>query len=135
MNGNKGPCYSCQAYRLLKFVFVVIPVVAGIDKFLNVLTNWSVYLSPMARDMLGDHVAAFLMLVGVVEIIAGLLVLWKPQIFAYVVGIWLLLISLNLLFGGQFYDVAARDFALALSAFALARLSHAHPRHKRNNVG
>lgn len=113
-----------QAFRILQFAFVVAPIIAGLDKFFNFLTNWQRYLSPTALETLQHHSHTFMIIVGIVEIIAGLGVLFKPKIFAYIVALWLLAIILNLLIGRHFYDVALRDFGLFLGALALARLSH-----------
>ncbi|HEY5235039.1 MAG TPA: hypothetical protein VIJ14_02575 [Rhabdochlamydiaceae bacterium] len=113
-----------QAYRILQVVFVLLPIIAGLDKFFYNLTNWSDYLSPMAWKMIDGHDRAFFMVVGVVEIIAGLGVLFRPRIFAYVVALWFLLIIVNLLMlGGVYYDIALRDIGLMLSAFALGKLA------------
>ncbi len=113
-----------QAYRVLQVVFVLLPIIAGLDKFFYYLTNWADYLSPMAWQMIDGHDRAFFMIVGVVEIIAGLGVLFRPRIFAYVVAVWLLLIVVNLLMlGGVYYDVALRDIGLLFSAFALGKLA------------
>lgn len=117
-----------QAYYLLCFVFVVIPVVAGLDKFFHVLVDWDQYLSPFAIKMIGGHVSIFMKLAGVVEIIAGLGVLFKPKIFSYIVALWLALIVINLIDLQGYYDIAARDVGLCLSAFALSRLSKVYGR-------
>jgi hypothetical protein len=114
---SREPAHT--AYILLKIVFVVIPIIAGIDKFFNLLTNWSQY-SFLA---FGKFDAAVLMAIGVIEVIAGVGVYFKPKIFANIVGIWLALIIVNLLLIGQFFDIAARDLGLCLSAFALGRLA------------
>ena len=116
-----GPAY--EAYQILRVGFVVAPIVAGLDKFLNLLVNWEQYLPPFANKMVGGHGHEFMLVVGVIEIIAGIGVFFKPRVFAYVVTAWLLLIVVNLLMIPGFYDVALRDFGLALSALALARLS------------
>jgi hypothetical protein len=112
-----------QAYRILQVVFVVAPILSGFDKFFYMLANWSNYLSPFALNMLDGHDRAFFAVIGVVEIIAGLGVLFRPRIFAYVVSVWLLLIVVNLLITGQYFDVALRDIGLMLSAFALGKLA------------
>jgi uncharacterized membrane protein YphA (DoxX/SURF4 family) len=108
---------------LLKFTYGLIPVVAGADKFTNLLTNWSHYLNPTLKTMLpfGDHV--FMMIVGVIEIVAGVLVFLNPQKGAYLVSVWLILIALSLLASGSYLDVAVRDIAMAIGAFSLAKLS------------
>ena len=108
---------------LLKFTYGLVPIVAGLDKFTNLLTHWEKYLSPALIPMLPFSAHTFMMIVGVIEIIAGVGVLLKPKIFGYVVGLWLLGIIVNLLMIPGYYDVALRDLGLALGAFALARLS------------
>ncbi|HUD01505.1 MAG TPA: hypothetical protein VMR37_04210 [Rhabdochlamydiaceae bacterium] len=123
MSRYKGD-HAHQAFRILQVVFVLLPIIAGLDKFFSYLTNWSDYLSPMAWQMIDGHADAFFMVVGVIEIIAGLGVLFKPRIFAYIVSAWLLLIVINLLIlGGLYYDVALRDIGLMFSAFALGKLA------------
>jgi hypothetical protein len=114
---------AVEAYRILHLAFTVAPIVAGLDKFFNVLVNWEKYLPSFVNNMVGGHGHELMMAVGVVEIIAGLGVAFKPKIFAYVVAAWLLLIIVNLLMIPGYYDVALRDFGLALGALALARLS------------
>ena len=111
------------AYRLLRFVFVAAPIVAGLDKFFRVLVNWDVYLSPLVPALFGIAPRTFMIGVGVVEIAAGLLVAVKPRIGGIVVGAWLLGIVANLLTVPGFYDIALRDLGLAFSAFALSLLS------------
>jgi hypothetical protein len=108
---------------LLKFTYGIIPIVAGADKFTNLLTDWSHYLSPSLSHILpvSDHL--FMMIVGVIEIIAGLLVFLNPQKGAYLVSAWLVLIALSLLASGNYLDVAVRDLAMAIGAFSLAKLS------------
>ena len=113
-----------QAFRILQLGFVVAPIVAGLDKFFNILVNWPMYASPIALRVTGASGPAFMKVAGVIEMIAGVLVAFKPRIGAYVVGLWLLGIVANLLSIPGFYDIALRDFGLALGAFALARLSH-----------
>lgn len=108
---------------LLKYVFVIVPIVAGLDKFFNILVQWDTYLAPSTLDLLPFSGATFMMIVGVIEIIAGLIVLLKTQIGAYIVSIWLLLIALSLISTWWHPDVAVRDLVMAISAFCLARLS------------
>lgn len=116
-----GPAY--EAYRILHVGFTVAPIVAGLDKFFNLLVNWEQYLPPFVSNLLGGYGHELMLVVGVIEIIAGLGVFFKPKVFAYVVSAWLLLIIVNLLMIPGYYDVALRDFGLALAALALARLS------------
>ncbi|RMA57050.1 hypothetical protein [Ulvibacter antarcticus] len=108
---------------LLKFTFGLVPIAAGADKFLNLLTNWEHYLSPGLVDMLPFGPDVFMMIIGVVEIVAGIIVLTKTKLGAYIVSAWLLLIALSLLFTWHEVDVAVRDIVMAISAFVLAKLT------------
>jgi hypothetical protein len=117
-----GPAY--QAYQILHVAFVVAPIVAGLDKFFNLLVNWEQYLPSFVNRMVGGHGHELMLAAGVIEIIAGLGVLFKPKFFAYVVSAWLFMIVVNLLMIPGYYDIALRDFGLALGALALARLSY-----------
>jgi hypothetical protein len=117
-----------QAYTLLYIGFTVAPIVAGLDKFFDVLVDWDAYLAPIANRLLAGHGHAFMHVVGVIEIVAGVGVALRPRVFSYVVAAWLLGIILNLLLIPPsnplpHYDVALRDFGLFLGALALARLS------------
>jgi hypothetical protein len=112
-----------QAYAFLYAGFIALPIVAGLDKFFDLLTNWDTYLAPIIPQTLGISAHTFMLIVGVIEIVAGLIVALRPQIGAYIVGLWLLGIIVNLLIHQAAYDVALRDFGLLLGAFALARLS------------
>ena len=114
-----------QAFMILRFGFTVAPILAGLDKFFDLLVDWDKYLSPMANNVLGGHGHQFMMAVGVIEVIAGIGVALKPRVFAYIVSIWLVLIIVNLLSIPGYYDVALRDLGLALGALALGRLSSA----------
>jgi hypothetical protein len=122
-----------EAYRILHLAFIVAPIVAGLDKFFNLLVNWEQYLPSFANRLLGGHGHEFMLVVGVIEIVAGLGVAFMPRIFAYVVSLWLLLIVVNLLMIPGYYDVALRDFGLALAALALARLSRGVEPRSANN--
>jgi hypothetical protein len=112
-----------QAYHILHWGFVAAPTIAGLDKFAQLLTNWDKYLAPTVTRLLPMRPHAFMLLVGVIEIIAGLVVALRPRIGAYVVAAWLVGIIVNLLLLGRYYDVALRDFGMMLGALALARLS------------
>src|SRR6266498_2428295 len=102
-----------QAYRILHFGFAVAPIVAGLDKFFGLLVNWDQYLPSFVNNMVGGHGHSLMYLVGVIEIIAGLGVWFKPRIFAYVVAAWLFLIIGNLLMIPGYFDVALRDIEVA----------------------
>jgi uncharacterized membrane protein YphA (DoxX/SURF4 family) len=112
-----------QAYTLLHLAFVVAPIVAGLDKFTNLLVDWSNYLAPVAVNLLPMSGDAFMYIVGVIEIVAGIVVLLRPRFGGYLVAVWLWGIILNLLLIPGYFDVALRDFGLSLGALALARLS------------
>lgn len=120
-----------QAYEILHWGFVAAPVIAGLDKFPQLLTSWDAYLAPVLARPLGGSVHAFMMVVGVIEIVAGLLVAVRPRIGAYVVAAWLAGIIVNLLLSGKYFDIALRDFGLCLGALALARLAQVHDRPRR----
>lgn len=112
-----------QAFQILRIGFTVAPILMGLDKFLGLLVNWDQYLPGFVNNMLGGRGHEFMYLVGVIEIVAGVGVLLKPKIFAYVVAAWLGLIIVNLLMIPGYFDVALRDFGLLLAALALGRLS------------
>ncbi|AIZ65162.1 tRNA (5-methylaminomethyl-2-thiouridylate)-methyltransferase [Hymenobacter sp. DG25B] len=115
---------------MLRFTYGLIPIVAGADKFTNLLTNWEAYLNPALVRMLPFSAHTFMLLVGIIEIIAGVLVLWRPRVGAWVVMAWLIAIALTLITSGRYLDVAVRDLAMAVGAWSLARLSAGvHPHH------
>jgi uncharacterized membrane protein HdeD (DUF308 family) len=109
--------------NVLKYTFGLVPIIAGLDKFTNILTDWSHYISSGFEAMLPFETGTFMMIVGIIEIIAGVLVFLKPKIGAYVVMAWLIAIALTLVFGGHYFDVAVRDLVMAVGAFSLAKLS------------
>ena len=110
-----------QAFQLLHWGFAILPIVAGIDKFTMLLVDWTKYLADPVARAIPAH--TFMMVVGGIEIIAGLIVAFRPSIGGYVVAFWLWGIIANLLVVGSYYDVALRDFGLSLGALALARLA------------
>ncbi len=109
--------------NLLKLTFGIVPIVAGFDKFINLLTNWEKYIHPGIAGMLPFSPHTFMMIVGVIEIIAGVMVLVKPAIGGYIVAAWLAVIALTLLASGNYLDIAVRDLVMAIGAFSLARLA------------
>jgi uncharacterized membrane protein YphA (DoxX/SURF4 family) len=114
------------AWWALRLGLGIMPIAAGIDKFFNKLTDWSMYLSPLATKLVPLTAAAFMHIVGVVEIIAGIVVLSRwTKIGSYIVMTWLLAIAANLLTTGMFYDLAVRDVELAIAAFSLSQLAAA----------
>src|SRR3954467_1105618 len=117
-----------QAFLLLRTVFTVAPVVFGLDKFANVLTDWPQYLAPWIDRIVPGTAQQAMYLVGVVEVLAGVLVAVAPRIGAWVVAAWLAGIIVNLLTIPGFYDIALRDFGLLVAAVALAPLAEGpHP--------
>lgn len=119
---------SYQAYQILRFGFTVAPIAMGLDKFFHFLVDWDKYLPPVVNNFTGGHGHQLMMAVGVIEVVAGIGVAFKPRIFAYIVSIWLILIIANLLLIPGYYDVALRDLGLALGALALGRLSQTFDR-------
>ena len=117
-----------QAFLLLRTVFTVAPIAFGIDKFLGWLTDWEQYLAPWVNDLVPGDAHQAMLVVGAIEIVAGVLVAVRPQIGGYVVALWLAGIILNLVTMGEFLDVALRDFGLLVGALALARLAGLHAR-------
>ena len=115
--------YDHQAFQILRFGFTVAPILAGADKFFHLLVNWDQYLPAVVNKLTGGHGHELMLLVGVIEIVAGIGVAVKPRIFAYVVAAWLFLIICNLLAIPGYFDVVLRDLGLLLGALALARLS------------
>jgi len=110
-------------FNLLKLTFGIVPIVAGLDKFTNLLTHWENYIHPGIAGMIPFAPHTFMMIVGVIEIIAGIIVLAKPAIGGYIVAAWLTLIALTLLASGNYLDVAVRDLVMAIGAFSLARIA------------
>jgi uncharacterized membrane protein YphA (DoxX/SURF4 family) len=108
-------------WTILKYTFVIVPVVAGLDKFTNLLTNWEQYLHPGIAAMLPAH--TFMIIVGIIEIIAGIIVFVKPELGGYIVMAWLIGIALQLIASGKYFDIAVRDLSMSVGAYSLARLS------------
>ena len=110
-------------FNLLKLTFGIVPIVAGLDKFTNLLTDWEKYLNPNIANILPFSPRIFMLMVGVIEIIAGVLVLVKPLAGGYVVAAWLTVIAISLLAWGSYLDIAIRDLVMAISSFSMARIS------------
>ena len=124
------PAY--QAFFLLRTVFTVAPIVFGLDKFANVLTDWPQYLAPWIDDIVPGTAQQAMYAVGVTEVLAGVLVAVAPRFGAWVVAAWLAGIILNLLTIPGFYDIALRDFGLLVGAVALARLAQRYAPARRS---
>lgn len=112
-----------QLQNTIQLTFGIVPIVAGLDKFTNILTNWADYLSADMKAMLPVDPSVFMKSVGIIEIIAGILVLARPLIGAYIVMAWLICIALQLIIGGHYFDVAVRDLVMAIGAFTLAHIT------------
>ena len=113
-----------HAWWTLRIGLGLTPIIAGLDKYFNVLTNWEMYLNPLVPQLLHLSPSMFMHIVSVVEIAAGVLVFTRfARYAAYIVMAWLLAISASLVAQGQFLDIAVRDVGLALGAFALAKLT------------
>jgi hypothetical protein len=123
-----NPAY--QAFLTLRVGFVVAPILFGLDKFTNLLVDWTTYLAPAVDRLVPGSATGAMLAVGVVEIVAGLVVAVRPKVGGYLVAAWLAGIIGNLLLLGDHYDIALRDLGLLLAALALARLATAfHPTH------
>lgn len=107
---------------ILHWTYGLFPIAAGADKFTHILTDWNQYLAPTVTDIIPLTPQAFMSIVGVIEIIAGIIVLIKPRVGSLIVGCWLLAIALNLLLTGQYFDIAVRDIVMAIGAFSLFTL-------------
>lgn len=112
------------AFWTLRIAFGLMAFLAGLDKFLNLLTNWEQYVSPLVLAVVPLSAGALMRAAGVVEMVVGVAVLFGlTRLGGYVVAAWLSLIALTLVTTGHFFDVAVRDLVLACGAFTLARLS------------
>jgi uncharacterized membrane protein YphA (DoxX/SURF4 family) len=115
-----------QAFLLLRVAYTIAPIAFGLDKFFNILVDWPQYLAPWIDDILPGDASDAMHLVGVIEILAGLMVAVKPRYGAPLVAAWLAGIIINLLTYSGYYDIALRDFGLMLGALTLARLAWAY---------
>jgi uncharacterized membrane protein YphA (DoxX/SURF4 family) len=118
------PAY--QAFVLLRIAFTAAPILFGLDKFFGVMVDWEQYLAPWIDDIVPGSASTAMHLVGVVEIVAGILVALKPRYGAYIVAAWLAGIIVNLLTYSGYYDIALRDFGLMLGALTLGRLAQVY---------
>ena len=117
------PAY--QGFALLWLGFTVAPILFGLDKFFDWMVDWRTYLAPEINDLIPGNAHQAMLIVGAIEIVAGLVVAIRPKWGGYLVAAWLAGIIANLLILGDYYDVALRDFGLLLGALALARLATA----------
>ena len=117
-----------HAFLMLRLAFAVAPVLFGLDKFFNVMTDWPKYLAGWVNDLMPGSAQDFMYFVGGVEILAGVIVALRPRLGAPIVVAWLGGIIVNLVSGPGYYDVALRDFGLMLGALTLTRLAFAYDR-------
>src|SRR3954452_20582257 len=123
-----------SVYTILRLTFGLVPIVAGLDKFTNLLTHWEDYLNPTILNLLPINGHIFMMIVGVIQVVAGIIVLLKPSLGAYIVMAWLICIALDLITSGRFFDVAVRDLVMAVSSFCLAKIAQVIPGRNIHNV-
>jgi len=119
------PTGADAAFLLLRTVFTVAPIAFGLDKFVGLLADWEIYLAPWVDDLLPGSAHSVMLVVGVIEILAGLVVAFAPRWGGLLVAAWLGGIIVNLLSTGEYYDVALRDFGLLAGALALTLLAGA----------
>jgi hypothetical protein len=115
-------------WKMLYITYGILAIIVGLDKFFDIITDWAKYASPLILSILPFSVMTLMYLVGVIEVIAGILVFTKPKLGSFIVGVWLILIALNLVSfgfysGPIYYDIAARDIVMAVGAFALTILT------------
>ena len=121
-NKSRRDLYS--AWWALRLTFGLVPVLAGLDKFFNILTDWAQYQSPLLQQFLPISAISFMYVVGIIEIVVGLAILTRWTLPAsYVAMVWLVAIAANLLTTGRYFDIAVRDLALAIAAYSLAVLT------------
>lgn len=111
------------AQKILKYTYGLVPIIAGLDKFFNLLTDWKTYLPGAVSDHLPFSAGTFMAIAGVIEMAAGLLVFIRTRAGAWLVMVWLIAIAFTLVLGGHFLDVAVRDLVMAVGALVLAILS------------
>ena len=117
-----------EAFLILRTAFTVAPIAFGLDKFAGILTDWDHYLAPWINDIVPGSAHQAMLIVGVIEVVAGLLVAVRPRLGGYVVALWLVGIIVDLVSMGDYYDIALRDVGLLAGALALARLAGSRAR-------
>lgn len=123
MTSTQGNQKLDSVFTLLKLTYGIVPIVAGLDKFTNILTDWTKYLHPGMLNLLPFSSRVFMDIIGIIEILAGIIVLFKTNLGAYIVSAWLVLISISLIISMNYLDVAVRDLVMAIGAYSLARIS------------
>lgn len=114
---------------ILRWTYILVPILAGLDKFTEILTDWDKYLAPIVTDILPLEAQTFMYIVGVIEITAGVIVLLRPKIGSLIVALWLMSIVINLLLTGQYFDIAVRDATMAIGALSLYILMNSNEKH------
>jgi uncharacterized membrane protein YphA (DoxX/SURF4 family) len=124
-----------RVISILRWTYGLVPIAAGADKFLHLLTNWDQYLAPAVTKIIPLAPHTFMSIVGIIEIVAGIIVLVKPKIGSIVVSLWLIGIAFNLLLTGKYFDIAVRDIVMAIGAFSLYLLLNdtSHERGERHS--
>jgi hypothetical protein len=112
-----------SVFNIMKFTYGIVPIVAGLDKFTNLFTHWEQYLNPEIASALPFSPHTFMMIVGVIEIVAGMVLLSKPVIGGYIVMVWLISIAFSLIAGTGYFDVAVRDLVMAIGAFSFVQIA------------
>lgn len=112
---------SQRAFQLLYVAFIAAPIIAGLDKFANILVDWTIYLSPIVSSNMDGRL--FMKIIGIIEIAAGILTVFNPRLAGLILAGWMWAIILNLLTIPGYYDIALRDFGLSLGALALSQLA------------
>lgn len=112
-----------RAWYLLYFTYGLLPIIAGLDKYFHFIVNWNMYLNPAIPELFHMSAITFMYIVGFIEIFAGLVVLARPVFGGYLVAAWLMVIVINLLSMGMYFDIAIRDTAMAIGAYVLVLLT------------
>jgi uncharacterized membrane protein YphA (DoxX/SURF4 family) len=124
-----------SAWWALRIGLGIGPFLAGLDKFFNLLTDWGMYLSPVAERLLPFSPTTFMHIVGVIEMIVGIAILTRwTRIGSYIAAVWLVSIAINLVTTGMFFDLAVRDLEIAIAAFTLARLTEARSMEQKSET-
>ena len=111
------------AFNILKITLGLVPIIVGLDKFTNILTDWAQYIDPVLKDVLPFSPPYFMMLVGVVEIIAGILIMKRTELGQYILFAWLTLVALILIVRFDYIDIAIRALLMAMATFTMARMA------------
>ena len=111
------------AFNILKLTLGLVPIIVGLDKFTNILTDWAQYIDPVLKDVLPFSPPYFMMLVGVAEIIAGILIMKRIELGRYILFAWLTLVALILVVRFDYIDIAIRALLITMATFSMARMA------------